>query len=599
MAKSLALFLVIIVQYQGYVLAQNEQSKWYFGDHAALDFLNNGPTPIFNSVMFSYEGCASIADASGNLLFYTGGDTVFNSNHQVMANGGNILGGHDAVQSSLIIKDINAGHLYHLFTIVPFVGSLAHSVVDMTLAAGTGSVTIKNVVLEQQVGERLHGTRHCNGRDYWVVAHRHNTNEFLAYLLTPGGLSAPVISAIGPSNLFWVGAIKVSPMGNKIGLTDISTTTLFDFDNATGQITNPLLLDTIDTYGCEFSADGTKFYAGQRQARKVVQWDLCSTTDSALLSSRIIIYDGQQTTNSTGNLQLGPDKKIYVTFDGFLNSISVIHFPHLASTSCSYTSNSVSLGNKKATRSLPNFIVERHKPLATLSNTSQCGQSSFSYSLPPLPCNAPGYVTTGIKWIFGDSIAGGKDTSFSNTPNYNYSKNGTYIVRLIINYACASDTFKKTIIVNDLPNLGITGRMKICKKETTTLTASGANLYTWGGGQQTNSIVVNPTVTTIYTLTSSNNTCQASKQVTVTVNECLGILVSESAKGRIYPNPATNYLMVEGLTGKTAKVVNLLGQTKMTLSVNQEIEQIDIGTLPKGVYILESADGARWRFAKE
>src|SRR3954466_8241305 len=120
MTRLISLIFVLITLNHCKIFAQNEHTKWYFGDHAALDFLNNGPNFIPNSALFSYEGCASIADASGNLLFYTGGDTIFNGNHQVMANGTNILGQNSAVQSSLIIKDLNMSHIFHLFTIVPF-----------------------------------------------------------------------------------------------------------------------------------------------------------------------------------------------------------------------------------------------------------------------------------------------------------------------------------------------------------------------------------------------------------------------------------------------------------------------------------------------
>jgi len=50
--------------------AQGENDNWYFGNKAALNFSNTVPTVINNSAMNSLEGCGSISDSNGNLLFY-------------------------------------------------------------------------------------------------------------------------------------------------------------------------------------------------------------------------------------------------------------------------------------------------------------------------------------------------------------------------------------------------------------------------------------------------------------------------------------------------------------------------------------------------
>src|SRR6187402_844138 len=90
------------------VFSQNETTKWYFGNKAALDFMTSPPTPLANSSLHSVEGSASIADAMGNLLFYTNSDTIWNQAHQVMANGLSLFGNTSSVQSSLIVKQPGA-----------------------------------------------------------------------------------------------------------------------------------------------------------------------------------------------------------------------------------------------------------------------------------------------------------------------------------------------------------------------------------------------------------------------------------------------------------------------------------------------------------
>ena len=58
------------------VRAQGEANIWYFGNNAGLDFNTNPPTPLTNGALNTSEGCASVADKNGALVFYTDGITV-------------------------------------------------------------------------------------------------------------------------------------------------------------------------------------------------------------------------------------------------------------------------------------------------------------------------------------------------------------------------------------------------------------------------------------------------------------------------------------------------------------------------------------------
>ncbi|MEM8909236.1 MAG: hypothetical protein AAGD05_15425, partial [Bacteroidota bacterium] len=53
--------------------AQKEGNIWYFGDQAGVNFnQGNGVIDTDNNIV-TFEGCASISDTAGNLLFYTNG----------------------------------------------------------------------------------------------------------------------------------------------------------------------------------------------------------------------------------------------------------------------------------------------------------------------------------------------------------------------------------------------------------------------------------------------------------------------------------------------------------------------------------------------
>ena len=71
--------------------AQNENNYWFFGQNAGLDF-SSGTASVISGGLNTYEGCASISDSEGNLLFYTDGTTVYNSLDSIMINGTNLSG---------------------------------------------------------------------------------------------------------------------------------------------------------------------------------------------------------------------------------------------------------------------------------------------------------------------------------------------------------------------------------------------------------------------------------------------------------------------------------------------------------------------------
>jgi len=69
------IFFIFLLSVMNQLVAQGEANHWYFGENAGLDFSSGNPVAITGQLV-TIEGCASIADASGNLLFYTDGTTV-------------------------------------------------------------------------------------------------------------------------------------------------------------------------------------------------------------------------------------------------------------------------------------------------------------------------------------------------------------------------------------------------------------------------------------------------------------------------------------------------------------------------------------------
>ncbi len=124
-----AFFIVPFLFINTSVYAQLEASNWYFGFNAGLRFdpVSNTVTPLVNGQLSTNEGCASISDAQGNLLFYTDGITVYDRNHGVMQNGNGLLGDPSSTQSAIIIPKPQDSDIYYIFTVDTQVGGDANT----------------------------------------------------------------------------------------------------------------------------------------------------------------------------------------------------------------------------------------------------------------------------------------------------------------------------------------------------------------------------------------------------------------------------------------------------------------------------------------
>jgi hypothetical protein len=81
-----------------------------------------------------------------------------------------------------------------------------------------------------------------------------------------------------------------------------------------------------------------------------------------------------------------------------------------------------------------------------------------------------------------------------------------------------SNTDSITLTVNPLPNVIITGDTSICAGSTATLVATGASTYVWNNGATNNTITVNPSSNTTYTVTGTSNGCSNTDSVEVTTD---------------------------------------------------------------------------------
>lgn len=454
MKSCIIIFLLNFIIYVS-TMAQVESSIWYFGTEAGLDFKTDPPVILTDGKTNTREGVCTISDSFGNLLFYSDGTKVWNKNHVIMPNGLGLSGDYSSTQSSIIIPDPGNSTQYYLFTTAIDKG-LLYNKIEMKLDNGNGDIisSEKNVVLlsAAKSSEKITVTRHCNGKDYWLVSHKAG-DEFVVYLVDGNGVSLVHSIAIG-KKLPWIGWQTVSYLKfshdskllvNAIGPESASKNGLveiFNFDNESGKIYSQYAtLEGIKfPYGIEVSPDNNLLYVSCLK-EGIYQYNLSAGN---ITGSKITIANPGNT--NYGALQLGNDGKIYVSCESGYNvpyhSLHRINFPDEPGVACGYEENAVFLKGKHTLIGLPSFsnsIVYVKKPEIKVSYIceNKVSESIKFYVDPSSQADS-------IKWDFGDGSFSHDLSAF-----HSYSSSDDYQVKLLLFYKCKTDTLISNIFIGD------------------------------------------------------------------------------------------------------------------------------------------------------
>jgi hypothetical protein len=142
------------------------------------------------------------------------------------------------------------------------------------------------------------------------------------------------------------------------------------------------------------------------------------------------------------------------------------------------------------------------------------------------------------------------------------------------NGTCVGSAVMATVAVSAIPVITVTPtNTTICNGASATLTASGATTYTWLPSGSGASNVVNPSSTTVYTVTGSNGSCNStSKTVTVTVNASPSVTITPTntticsgGSTTLTASGATTYTWLPSGSG-TSNVVSPASTTVYTLT---------------------------------
>ena len=354
----------------------NRTNHWYFGEGIGINFSGGLPVIDTLSPMSQREACAVMSDTSGNLLFYTDGDTIWNKNHQVMLNGFDI-GCESSSNGAVIVPQPGNDTIYYLFTVDCWenfgANGLRYSIIDINGNGGAGTILQKNIPLFAPTSEQLAVTRHCNGLDYWVVAHAYSVNQFYAYKVTSNGVdNNAIVSNIGDTlpvstPIGNAGSMGISPNGKKLCFVNIRKgVRLFDFDLLTGALSNMIVLTTDSQYfGCAFSPDNSKLYTtflGVPQTGKhIAQYDLTSNDSLTIINSKYLVIDTTYFVRDWLNLQLARDGIIYST-NYNINYLCAIQYPNVYGPGCGFVYYGLDSLPRKCQEQFPNINTNYYNP---------------------------------------------------------------------------------------------------------------------------------------------------------------------------------------------------------------------------------------------
>ena len=329
----------------------------------------------------------SICDQNGSLLFYANGCKVFNSNHEMMENGGDINPGdrHDAhclfgnypgTQNSIIIPVPNTEDQYYyihktwarndmseiekseiLWTLISFESNPLGEVILKNTSLNSGSKTLSGFT---------EAINHKNGVDWWVIDFTEGPEEnfYLAYLVNKDSIFIEhkiEIENIG-SLTNWCSSTSqscFSPDGKKLAkMCPDSGFDLWDFDRSTGLISNYKHLPIETNYvRCGVGISPNSRFAYLSCSDSLWQVDLWEE-DLSIGLELIDTLDktaAPSTVTNFGYQQLGPDCKIYMNTIRQYDWLHVINSPDEKGKDCDFRQHSIKLPHLNETSSFPNF----------------------------------------------------------------------------------------------------------------------------------------------------------------------------------------------------------------------------------------------------
>jgi gliding motility-associated-like protein len=584
--RVLFFFLFLFINNYG-LQSQNQANFWYFNDQSGLDYNSGIPIVLGDGQTYLGNGNATISDSSGNLLFYSDGEYIFNKNHQVMLNGSELhLPG---VYGRTIVKWPGTSNLYYIFTAINpngFTG-FYYSLVDLNLDNGLGAVIEKEIPIQSgwDAVDRIAIVNKENSNSIWVITRKFVDDSFASYLINETGFNPdPILSNLPDqnANLAHWGYIKIS-YDKKYIISSYQTENIIEickFDAESGEIEYLYSFDTdYIIWGIEFSPDSKYLYVGYSSDDPLIyQYEVQYIQDPVLFRNSAINL-GYGPANG---LQLARDGKIYSCYftpPPSYHYVSIIHNPWIKGPECMLEPDAIDIFPGTGGFSLPNILVDYLLRFEWTGEPCQDYPIQFKPNFIPTPDS--------ITWNFGEFAPG--SISHELSPTYSFKFAGIHEVKVDVWYP--SGRYEHTsreieISPSPLPELG--PDTLICDGASIILIANcDADFFSWSTGQFGVSLITVSDSGTYWVKGKfSDSGCEGYDTIHIGFHQ--PTLIDETNLQII---PTTCNGTSGSITGLTALGSTPFAFQWLDLSGNPFGTNIDATGLPAGQYQLTIIDG--------
>jgi gliding motility-associated-like protein len=463
--------LLFVLLFMGKAYSQTSYSgkNWYFGNSvfgirfnrpnqtATLDSTNMAPP-------FERFGNATASEPeTGNLLFYTDGQFVYDGNFQfmdgiVISNPSFLLNANvNKNQNTAIISTPGNDDRYIIFTNTPS-NAVNYSIVDMTSPGNAifpqpplGSVITFNQPIPASTAtasDAMLALAKADLSGYWLITVDQGSSTYKVLNIdgaNPAGWTEQSFNLGIPLN---AANLSFSAASGKIAVAPSSSNTniqILNFDDITGiltfdtEILNSGNADqaTEAIYDTEWSPDGTKLYiarfGGAAAVGDLLQWDSTLPPTSSLISVLPAPVFGSY------GLQMGPDGNIYHLYQEFNGGPYIVgSIGDADSTAILVQYGTTVFANQDFnSQQFPALLPPRQIMLnLDFSFAGTCANSPTTFY--PIISPAADFVA----WDFGDGA-----TSNQLSPIYTYTSGSTYTVTLAAMLNGQIDTVQKQVTI--------------------------------------------------------------------------------------------------------------------------------------------------------
>jgi len=481
--------LVFILNFNTTVYSQFHDNTWILGydndtppnDKFGISILtfSNGNLQIQenNQLQFNFNNTnTSYSTFEGTLHSYTNGIHIGNRSWTIMENGSLIHKGseeagevwpqfcislpwpeHTGKYFYLYEKDTATGGSYSY----TYAKGLYAAIIDENSNLGSGKVINRDIELIRDTLAlgKISATKHANGRDWWILLNKRNSNQYYIGMLTADSTVMVNSQTIGQKIIDGVGQAAFSPNGryfalyNSISVSSGAYLSIYSFDRCSGLLFSPYQFHFFDRGwgGLSFSPNSRFLYLNKEA--NAYQYDL-EAPDLWASRKTVATWDGTSHPFPTGFffMQLAPDGKIYSCPVSGSDVLHVIHEPDEPGMACRYEQHAIQLPTYNA-HSIPNFPNYRLGPLdgspCDTLGLDNLPNAWFRYeqdTLDPLRVafrDLSYYEPATWSWDFGDPASGGGSTE--RHPGHQYDKAGIFQVCLTVSNTNGTDTHCKTL----------------------------------------------------------------------------------------------------------------------------------------------------------